>query len=143
MKWHAKFRITTLASVLATLLGLFALGFAGLGIYTWLAKEMASDMAAMLTASLFLSLAIVVMLVAKFMTRQPEVSANEQPTQPEQEFQQLLDVLSETGLMDVIEKHPGKSAAVTLGAGMLVGYSPKVRRLLKAASQELLGDQQQ
>ncbi len=142
MKWHAKFRITTLATILTTLLGLFALGFAGLAVYTWLSNEMASEIAAMLTALLFLSLAIIVMLVAKFMTRQPEVSANEPTTQPEQEFQQLLDVLSETGLMDVIETHPGKSAAVTLGAGLLVGYSPKVRRLLKAASQELLGDQQ-
>lgn len=143
MKWHAKLRVTTLASILASLFGLFAIGFAGLGTYSWMTRHMAPDMAAMLTALLFLSLAIIVLLTAKLMTRQPKACADDTATQPEQEFQQLLDALTETGLMDVIQKHPGKSAAVTLGAGMLVGYSPKFRRLLKAASQELLAGQQQ
>lgn len=143
MKWHAKLRITTLATMIATLFGLFALGFTGLGIYTWLSKQFPMEGAAILTALLFFSLAIIVLLVAKLMTRQAKVSHADEPTQPDQEFQQLLDALTETGLMDVVQKHPGKSAAVTLGAGMLVGYSPKVRRLLKAASQELMGDHQQ
>lgn len=140
MKWQSRLRVNTLASVSAVLLSLFALGFAGVAAYLGLSAYYGAEMAAWLTAVIYLLLAVLVLIVAKIVTRLKTNRVAEQKCQPEQDFELILEKLSDSGLLEVIKKHPGKSIVTTLAAGALVGYSSEVRSLLKTAAASLFDE---
>jgi hypothetical protein len=141
MRWRAKFQLNTAATLLASLLGVLATGFAAIGLYLFLAKQVQPDLAAFYTACALMLLAIFILLLARFITSfsfTPPAKQNEDPTQG---IQQILDQISDTGVTALVEKYPGRAVAATLAAGLVLGYSAEARTAVKAACREWLNEE--
>jgi hypothetical protein len=139
MSLFSRIQITTLAYALAIIMGLFALGFAGVAGYTALNDFFEPQLAALLTAIAYLLLALLILAVAKILNRPAEKASlryrdgQTSSTQQADELQMILEKLSDPVLADLIKKHPGKSLATTLAAGVIFGYSQEARTIVKSA----------
>lgn len=141
MRWRAKLQVNTVATLLASLLGVLATGFAAVGLYLFLEKQVQPDLAAFYTACALLLLAIFILLLARFVTSPPSAPPARQNEDPTQGVQQILDQISDTGVTALVEKYPGRAVAATLAAGLVLGYSAEARTAVKAACREWLNEE--
>lgn len=129
MGWRSRVQINTVALTVATILGLFALGFAGFAIYQALLLHYPPSMAAALTAAGYAAAAVLVMLIAKFAVYQTK-KAND-VSQPKvadmDDLENLLQTVISPAISKVVRQHPGKSVITTLLAGLVVGYNNETR----------------
>jgi large-conductance mechanosensitive channel len=139
MSLFSRIQLTTLAFALASILGLFAIGFAGIAGYEALQMHFDTPLAALLTAIAYLLIALIILAVVKVLNRTSSRApthlreGSENNTQQVEELTAILEKLSDPVLADVIKKHPGKSLAATLAAGVIFGYSQEARSLVKSA----------
>lgn len=139
MSLFSRIQVTTLAFALAIILGLFAIGFAGIAGYIALQAYFDMPLAALLTAIAYLLVALIILAVVKVLNRTSDKAPSrnregrEYNSQQAEELTALLEKLSDPVLVDVIKKHPGKSLATTLAAGVLFGYSQEARSVVKSA----------
>jgi hypothetical protein len=140
MKWRAKLQVNTIATLLASLLGVLATGFAAVGLYLFLLKQVQPDLAAFYTACALLLLAIFILLLARFATNPPSRPQARQNEDPTRAVQQILEQISDTGVTALVEKYPGRAVATTLAAGLVLGYSSEARTAIKAACREWLNE---
>jgi hypothetical protein len=139
MSLFSRIQVTTLAFALAIILGLFAIGFAGVAGYIALQAYFDTPLAALLTAIAYLLVALIILAIVKVLNRTSERAPSrysegrEHNNQHTDELNALLEKLSDPLLVDVIKKHPGKSLVTTLAAGVLFGYSREARSVVKSA----------
>ncbi len=146
MSLFSRIQITTIASALAIILGLFASGFAGMAGYIALQEFFEPPLAALLTAIAYLLVALIILAIAKVLNRTadntPSRNRDGRDNSPEQvdELQAILERFSDPLLADLIKKHPGKSLATTLAAGVVFGYSQEARTAVKSAIKQYLDE---
>lgn len=134
MGWRSRVQINTVALTVATLLGIFALGFAGFAVYLTLLAGYPANIAAVVTAGGYAVVAILVMLIAKIAVYRTKVaSGNTQPskTPDVDDLENVLQAVITPAISKVIHQHPGKSVVATLLAGLVVGYNDDTRNAAK------------
>jgi hypothetical protein len=134
MGWRSRVQINTVALAVATLLGIFALGFAGFAVYLALLIYYPPDIAAIITAGGYVLTAILVMLVAKFAvyrTKQASPSFQTSNKPDVDDLENVLQAVITPALSKFVHQHPGKSVLATLLAGLVVGYNEDTRNKVK------------
>lgn len=134
MGWRSRVQINTVALTVATLLGIFALGFAGFAIYLALLAHYPPNIAAVITAAGYALAAILVMLIAKFAVYRTKVASpglQKANTPDVDDLENILQAVITPAVSKIIHQHPGKSAMATLLAGVFVGYNEETRNAAK------------
>lgn len=134
MGWRSRVQINTVALSISTLLGIFALGFAGFAVYLALLVHYPPNIAAVLTAAGYTLLAVLVMLIAKFAVYRTRVASSgmqKSSTADADELENALQAVISPALSKIIHQHPGKSVIATLLAGVVVGYNDETRDAAK------------
>lgn len=134
MSLRTRLKVNGIAIAIAVLFALLALGFAGVALYQHLNQYFMPDVAALLTAMVYLFLALLALITAKVFAMQDK----QQPAISPGKAQQTLSAL-EAGLQqsvdpairDWIVKHPGRSLTLTVLAGTLIGSNADARKLIK------------
>lgn len=135
MGWRSRVQINTVALTVATLLGIFALGFAGFAIYLALLVHYPPNIAAVITAGGYALAAILVMLIARFAVYRTKVAAPglERSRSPDvDDLENVLQLVITPAITKMIHQHPGKSVMATLLAGLVVGYNDDTRSAAKS-----------
>lgn len=132
MGLRARFKINTVAIGIACVFVLLALGFSGLALFYFLASYLSPDTAALLTAALYLLLAIIILIFARLFSiydrRHSRLSYNNAKSNPlEEALQQSFD----PAIRDWVKQHPGRGVTLTLLVGVVLGSSDDARELLK------------
>lgn len=135
MNWRSRLQYSTIAVILTLMIGFLALVFVGVAVYMSLAAHFPSHLAALITAGSYLGLGLLVTGVAILINKPPRPATSTAEDRPSDEVEALTRCLENPALADYIKKHPGKSLATTLIAGVVVGYSDEARALLKSFSQ--------
>jgi len=134
MGWRSRVQINTVALTIATLLGLFALGFAGFAVYLALLVHYPPNIAAVMTAAGYVLAAILVMLIAKFAVYRTKVASpgvDRSSTLDADDLENVLQSVITPAITKMIHQHPGKSVMATLLAGLVVGYNDESRNAVK------------
>ncbi|AFI83242.1 phage holin family protein [Methylophaga nitratireducenticrescens] len=134
MGWRSRVQINTVALAVATLLGIFALGFAGFAVYLALLTHYPPNIAAVITAGGYALTAILVMLVAKFAvyrTKQASPGIQKSSKPDVDDLENVLQAVITPALSKIVHQHPGKSVLATLLAGLVVGYNEDTRNTAK------------
>jgi hypothetical protein len=135
MGWRSRVQINTVALTVATLLGIFALGFAGFAIYLALLVHYPPNIAAVITAGGYASAAILVMLIAKFAVHRTKIASPglERSRSPDiEDLEHVLQTVITPAISKMIHQHPGKSVMATLLAGLVIGYNDDTRNAAKS-----------
>jgi hypothetical protein len=135
MGWRSRVQINTVALTVATLLGIFALGFAGFAIYLALLVHYPPNIAAVITAGGYALAAILVMLIAKFAVYRTKIASPglERSRSPDvEDLENVLQAVITPAITKMIHQHPGKSVMATLLAGLVVGYNDDTRNAAKS-----------
>ncbi len=140
MSWRSRLQYSTIAVMLTLITGFLALVFVGVAVYLALAEHFPSSLAALITAGSYLALGLLVTGVAILINKPPRPASGNTAERPSDEVEALSRCLENPALADYIKKHPGRSIATTLIAGVLVGYSDEARALLKSFSQSQSDD---
>jgi len=135
MSWRSRLQYSTIAVMLTLMIGFLALVFVGVAVFLVLAEHFPSSLAALITAGSYLALGLLVTGVAILINKPPRPAPSNSTERPSDEVEALTQCLENPALADYIKKHPGKSLATTLIAGVVVGYSEEARALLKSLSQ--------
>ncbi len=135
MNWRSRLQYSTIAVVLTLMIGFLALVFVGVAVFLVLAEHYPSSLAALITAGSYLALGLLVTGLAILINKPPRPVPRKTIEQPADEVEALTQCLQNPALAEYIKKHPGKSLATTLIAGVVVGYSDEARALLKSFSQ--------
>ncbi len=143
MSLRSRIKINSIAIAIAVLFALFALGFAGIALYQHLGLYFLPDVAALLTAMVFLLLALLALLAAKLFALQDKNnpaapagdSLHNNLAMVEAALQQTID----PAIRDWIVKHPGRSLTLTVLAGALIGSNADARKLVKQFVDRHLG----
>ncbi|AFJ03184.1 Protein of unknown function (DUF1469) [Methylophaga frappieri] len=136
----AKLKVNGIAIAIAVVFSLMAVGFAGLALYYWLNVHFLPDVAALLTALIFVLLALMTLLIAKLVNRGDTVStpsSSDWQTKlaaMEQGLQQHVD----PRVSDWVKRHPGRSMTLCVLAGTLIGSNEEARRLIKNVVDDFL-----
>lgn len=134
----ARTKVNAVALILAAVFVLFAIGFAGVALYQLFAMLFLPDVAALLTAAVFLLIAMLVLIAARVyaaLDKRP-------PPRRRSSADNLEDVLSRSVDPEIarfVKKHPGSSLAVTLFAGILAGYNRDSRQAIAQFCRDFLG----
>lgn len=134
MGWRYRIQINTVALAIATLLGIFALGFVGFAAYLSLLVHYPPNLAAVLTAGGYVLVAILVMVIAKFAVYRTKVaspSIQKANTPDVDDLENILQAVITPAVSKMIHQHPGKSVMATLLAGLVVGYNEDTRNAAK------------
>lgn len=134
MGWRSRVQINTVALTVATLLGIFALGFAGFAVYLALLVHYPPNIAAVMTAGGYALAAILVMLIAKFAVYRTKVaspSVDKSGSPDVDDLENVLQSVITPAITKMIHHHPGKSVMATLLAGLVVGYNDESRNAAK------------
>ncbi|HAO25909.1 MULTISPECIES: phage holin family protein [unclassified Methylophaga] len=134
MSWRSRVQINTVALSLATLLGIFALGFAGFAVYLALLVHYPPNIAAVITAGGYALAAILVILIAKFAVYRTKIASPAIPkdkTPNVDDIENILQAVITPAVSKMIHQHPGKSVMATLLAGLFVGYNEETRNAAK------------
>jgi lysylphosphatidylglycerol synthetase-like protein (DUF2156 family) len=142
MRWRSSVQLKATTTLLVILMSIFALGFMGYGIYLALTVHFSPEISALLTALVYLFFATLTLLVAKLLSQVYKQAPRRHQTQAAEEFEILLEKLSDPELSEWIKKHPGKSVAATLMMGVVVGYSDEARSLFKTVCRKCMDDSQ-
>lgn len=142
MSLRSRIKINGIAIAIAVLFALLALGFAGIALYQHLGLYFLPDIAALLTAMVFLLLALLALLAAKLFAMQDKNkpvpagdSLQNKLAMVEAALQQSIDPT----IRDWIVKHPGRSLTLTVLAGALIGSNADARKLVKQFVDRHLG----
>lgn len=134
MGWRSRVQINTVALTVSTLLGIFALGFAGFAVYLALLVHYPPNIAAVMTAGGYALAAIIVMLIAKFAVYRTKIaspSIERSRTPDVDDLENVLQSVITPAITKMIHQHPGKSTMATLLAGLVVGYNDDSRDAVK------------
>ncbi|HEC74116.1 MAG TPA: hypothetical protein ENI26_07055 [Methylophaga aminisulfidivorans] len=131
----ARIQITTIAIAIACALLIFAVGFLGFALYVSLLQSYLPEVAALITAAIYMITAVMIMAIAKivnFAKKRPTYTkqAPESSTIPE-ELQLLLEKLDDPAISTLIKKNPGKTLLASVAAGAILGYSNEARESTK------------
>ncbi len=143
MSLLSRIKVNSIAIAIAVLFALLALVFAGIALYQHLSLYFLPDIAALLTAAVFLVLAILALLSAKLFVMQEKskppvassASLHEKLTMLELSLQQSV----EPEIRNWIIRHPGRSLTLTILAGTLIGSNADSRKLVKQFLDRHLG----
>lgn len=130
MNWRDKIQIRTLAYTSIAVLSVCAIVFFGIAGYFVLAEYQPAGIAALLTATGFLLVALIVFIGARLITRKRNKSHSRRP-QPADDLEAALAASIEPVIGDWIRRNPGSATAVGLLLGVAAGYSDSVRRVLQ------------
>lgn len=143
MSLLARIKVNSIAIVIAVLFAVLALVFAGIALYQHLGQYFLPDVAALLTAMVFLFLALLALLAAKLFALQekskPRVakdSLHSKLALLEASLQQSVDPTIRQWIID----HPGRSMTLTILAGTLLGSNAESRKLIKQFVDRHLGN---
>lgn len=134
MSLRARLKVNSIAIVIAVLFALLALAFAGIALYQHLGQYFLPDVAALLTAAVFLLLAMLALLAAKLFTIQHKQKTSLSSTSVQDTLNLLEAGLQQSidpAIRDWIIKHPGRSLTLTVLAGTLIGSNAEARKLIK------------
>ncbi len=134
----ARTKVSIIALILASVFMLFAIGFAGVALYQLFAMLFLPDVAALLTAAVFLLIAILVLIAARIYA----MVDKRPPPRAQSTADNLEDVLSRSvdpELARYVKEHPGGSLAVSLFAGVLAGYNRDSRQAIAQFCQRFFG----
>lgn len=141
MGLRARFKVNTIAIGVAAVFFLLALGFAGLAMFYFFSSYFSLDLAALLTAAIYLLLALIVLIFAQLFSiydrRRSQLSRNDNSISPlEESLQKPFD----PAIRDWVKQHPGRSVTLTLLAGVVLGSSDDLRDALKKYYDRHLND---
>ncbi len=132
MGLRARFKVNTVAIGIAAVFSLLALGFGGLAAFYFFFSYFSPELAALLTAAIYLLLAIIVLIFAQLFSiydrRRNRFSRTDGTRNP---LEETLQKPFDPEIRNWVKQHPGRSVTLTLLAGVVLGSSDDVRDLLK------------
>lgn len=144
MGWRSRVKINTAALIIAFLLGMLSLGFAGVAVYFTLLNHYPAHIAALITASMHALAALLVLLVTRLVTARNRAAPASPPKKPQgiDDLENLLAALVSPELGKLIKQHPGKSVLITLLAGLAVGCNDETRSAAKKMYRQFFEEQE-
>lgn len=144
MSWRRRVQMKTVAIVVAALLAVFALGFVGFALYLTLLGQYLPNIAALLTAVIFVSAAIITLLLTKLFNKvdkqqSPAANRNKLPENVD-EVEHLLHSVIDPALGQWVKRNPAKSVIATLVAGVVVGTNDDIQKSAKNALKRFFED---
>lgn len=130
MNWRDKIQIRTLAYTSIAVLSVCAIVFFGIAGYFVLAEYHSPAVAALLTATGFLLVALIVFISARLITRKRNKTRSRRH-QPADDLEAALAASIEPAIGDWIRRNPGSATTVGLLLGVAAGYSDSVRCVLQ------------
>lgn len=134
----ARTKVSVIALTLAGIFMLFAIGFAGVALYQLFAMLFLPDVAALLTAAIFLLIAILVLIAAKIYSAVDKRSTP-RPSGRTQNLEEVLNRSVDPEIARWVKQHPGSSLGVSLFAGILAGYNRDSRQAIAAFCKDFFG----
>lgn len=130
MSFYSRLVVKIAAIFLALVLCLLAMIFGSVALFYIFTLYFSSVQAALLTAAMLLFLAFIVLLFVSLfgMRRQPYFYRLTRSNNPVEEI--IQDAVT-PALCDWVKRYPGRSMAMTLLAGMIVGSNKDSRYLFK------------
>lgn len=133
----------TVAIFMASLLAVFALGFVGFALYLTLLGLYLPNIAALLTAVIFVSIAIILLLVTKLVTKADKQAlppANRKLPADVDEIENILHSIVDPAIGQWVKRNPIKSVIATLVAGIVVGKNEDIQSAAKSVLRRFLDD---
>lgn len=133
MNWLSRMQSKAIVTVVTAVFALFGTGYVAYGVNQLLQYYVLPYQAALLTASIFFLLALIIWLL--FIRGGADNSKEDVTKAPDNmnDSQALLSLLmSDPELEKWIRRHPVGSLALTTLAGVAVGYSKEARSLLRS-----------
>lgn len=143
MSWRRRIQMKTAAIFMASLLAVFALGFVGFSLYLTLLGFYLPNIAALLTAVIFVSVAIILLFVTKLVTKADKQAlppANRKLPEDVDEIENILHSIVDPTVGQWVKRNPMKSVIVTLIAGIVVGKDEGIQSAAKSAWRRFLDD---
>lgn len=143
MSWRRRVQMKTVAIAMASLLAVFALGFVGFALYLTLLGLYLPNIAALLTAVIFVSAAIILLLFTKLFNKvdkQQAPAAKRKLPENVDEVENILHSVLDPALGQWVKRNPTKSVIATLVAGVVVGTNEDIQNAAKTALKRFLDD---
>lgn len=131
MNWLERTRIRWLAYAIAILLLIGAVVLLGIAGHLLLAQYYPPHVAALLTASSFILIALVILGISRLITMRHTRERSRRKQEPADEIEAALAEAIDPLVSDWIRRNPGSAATIGLLAGVAAGYSEPVRRVLQ------------
>lgn len=143
MSWRTRVQMKTVTIVVAGLLAIFALGFVGYALYLTLLGLYLPNIAALLTAVIYVSAAIILLLATKLfykVDKQASPPASRKLPENVDEVENILHSVLDPALGQWVKRNPTKSVIATLVAGFVVGTNEDIQNAAKSAIRRFLDD---